>query len=41
MPRRKPIEVPVPIIKEASFSDFFSVEGLPNLFPVFDPFDSI
>ena len=41
MPRRKPIEVPIPIVKEASFSDFFSIEGLPNLFFIFDPYDPI
>ena len=48
MPRRKPVkpatpavESSVPIVKEVSFSDFFSVEDLLNPFPVFDPYDLI
>ena len=39
IPRRKPVEPPVPIIEEVSFSDFFSVEGLPNPLLIINPFD--
>ena len=48
MPRRKPVEpsIPtvesfVPIVKGVSFSDFFSIEDFPNLFPVFDPYNPV
>ena len=48
MPRRKPVEPAAPavkplapIVEEVSFSDFFSIEDLPNPFPVFDPYNPV
>ena len=48
MPYRKPVESSIPIVEssvsaveEVSFLDFFSIEDLPNPFPVFNPFNPV